>query len=136
MQKTLIILLILICNISYSKIGFLNKAKIQYEKNNYDQAKLLFEKDIVFNPKSTESYLYLAKIYKKKQQFDEEEKNLKTVILLDPKNSQAYYLLALKQIRDGDFKLAEKNAVSFKKFCSIKCEKYQEIKKLIKKSKS
>ena len=44
------------------------------------------------------------------------KKNLKTVILLDPKNSQAYYLLSLKKIRDGDFKLAEKNAVSFKNF--------------------
>ena len=136
MQKILIIFLILICNISYGEISFFNKAKIQYDKNNYDQAKLLFEKDIVFNPKSTKSYLYLAKIYKKKKQYDEEEKNLKTVILLDPKNSQAYYLLSLKKIRDGDFKLAEKNADSFKKFCSIKCEKYQEIKKLIKNSKS
>ena len=129
MQKILIIFLILICNISYGEISFFNK-------NNYDQAKLLFEKDIVFNPKSTKSYLYLAKIYNKKKQYDEEEKNLKTVILLDPKNSQAYYLLSLKKIRDGDFKLAEKNADSFKKFCSIKCEKYQEIKKLIKNSKS
>ncbi len=90
MQKILIIFLILICNISYSEISFFNKAKIQYEKKNYDQAKLLFEKDIVFNPKSTKSYLYLAKIYKKKKQYDEEEKNLKTVILLDPKKSQAY----------------------------------------------
>ena len=62
---------------------------------------MLFEKDIVFNPKSTESYLYLAKIYKKKQQYDEEEKNLKTVILLDPKNSQAYYLLSLKKLETG-----------------------------------
>ena len=136
MQKILLITLFFICNISYSEISFFNKAKSQYEKKNYDQAKHLFEKDIVFNPKSIESYLYLSKIYKKKKQYEEEEKNLKTVILLDPKNSQAYYLLSLKKIRDGDFKLAEKNADSFKKFCSIKCEKYQEIKKLIKKSKS
>ena len=74
MQKILIIFLILICNISYSEISFFNKAKIQYDKNNYDQAKLLFEKDIVFNPKSTESYLYLAKIYKKKNNMTRKKK--------------------------------------------------------------
>ena len=32
-------------------------------KKNYDLAKLKFEKDIVFNPKNENSYLYLAKIY-------------------------------------------------------------------------
>jgi hypothetical protein len=36
-----------------------------YNKNKYEDAKFKFEQDIVFNPKSELSYLYLSKIFNK-----------------------------------------------------------------------
>ena len=63
-------------------------------KKKYDLAKFKFEKDIVFNPKNENSYLYLAKIYKFKKDDNQEEKNLNTVILLNPKNEEAILNLA------------------------------------------
>ena len=49
---------------------FFSKGKNFFETKKYDEAKFQFEKDIVFNPKSEKSYLYLAKIYKKKELID------------------------------------------------------------------
>ena len=135
--KVLIIFILLFVESNVSaNTNFFKEGVNLFNENKLKEAKFKFEQDIVYNPKNEKSYLYLSKIFKNFEKQDLVEQNLKTVILLDPKNSQAYYLLSLKKIRDGDFKLAEKNADSFKKFCSIKCEKYQEIKKLIKKSKS
>ena len=39
------------------------KAKIKFEKKDYEKSKFLFQRNIVFNPKNAESYLYLAKIF-------------------------------------------------------------------------
>ena len=38
-----------------------------FENNDFDKSKIFFERDLVFNPKSEKSYLYLAKIFKKKK---------------------------------------------------------------------
>ena len=62
-----------------------------------------FEKDIVFNPRSENSYLYLAKIFKKNENDEQEEKNLDTVLLLNPKNDEAMYLLTLLKIKQSDY---------------------------------
>ncbi len=55
-----------------AKEDFFNEAKNEFDKKNYEESKFLFQRNIVFNPKNAESYLYLAKIYeveedKKKQ---------------------------------------------------------------------
>ena len=34
-----------------------------FQKKEFDKSKIFFEKDIVFDPKSEKSYLYLAKIF-------------------------------------------------------------------------
>ena len=38
-----------------------------YNKNKFEDAKFKFEQDIVFNPKSELSYLYLSKIFNKQK---------------------------------------------------------------------
>ena len=73
-----------------AEISNFEKGKSFFDKKKYDLAKFKFEKDIVFNPKNENSYLYLAKIHKYKQDDDQEEKNLNTVILLNPKNEEAF----------------------------------------------
>ena len=46
---------------------YLNDGIKLFDKKNYEESKIKFEKDIVFNPKSETSYLYLAKIFKRKK---------------------------------------------------------------------
>ena len=65
-----------------------------FKNKKFDEAKFKFEQDIVFNPKSEMSYLYLSKIFKNLDKKDLQEQNLKTVILLNPKNEEAIYNLA------------------------------------------
>ena len=60
-------------NVEAKDLISFDKGKKLYEIEKYDEAKIFFERDIVFNPKEYKSYLYLAKIFNK----DEKMKKLK-----------------------------------------------------------
>ena len=51
--------------ISFAKSDYLNEGIVLFNKKKFEDAKFKFEKDIVFNPKSEKSYLYLSKIFNK-----------------------------------------------------------------------
>ena len=55
----------------------------------------MFERSIVFNPKDSNSYLYLAKIYNMKEDQKKEEKNLEATLLIEPDNEEAI-LMSMK----------------------------------------
>ena len=84
-------------------------------KKNILESKFKFEQDIVFNPKSEFSYLYLAKIYNKEKNDELEEQNLNTVILINPKNEEALYLLTLLKLKNQIMK-SLKIVKKFKKY--------------------
>ena len=110
MRYFLILYLIFISSISLANKTskyFLEGEKL-FLVNNFKEAKILFEKDIVFDTKNVKSYLYLSKIHQNLKNQIEEEKNLKTVLLLDPKNEEGLFLLTKLYLREGDFNLAEK----------------------------
>ena len=60
---TLIFFLFFSVNIASSKENFFDEALKMYQDKEYDNARFLLERNIVFNPKDAKSYLYLAKIY-------------------------------------------------------------------------
>ena len=66
---------------------YFNEGKALFDKKKFDESKIFFERDIVFNPKSENSYLYLAKIFDELKSDQEQEINLNSVLLLNPKNS-------------------------------------------------
>ena len=49
-------------NISYSEDNYLDEGIKLFENKKYDKAKFKFEQEIVYNPKSEQSYLYLANL--------------------------------------------------------------------------
>ena len=91
-------------------------------------SKFKFEQDIVFNPKSEFSYLYLAKIFKKEEDKYQEEKNIKTTLLLEPRNEEAMYLLIDIELKRSNFSKVEELNKNFEKICSNMCEKLTLIK--------
>tara|TARA_B100000780_G_C20927665_1_gene369734 strand:- start:130 stop:564 length:435 start_codon:yes stop_codon:yes gene_type:complete len=109
-----------------AKNSYFDDGKKLFEKKKYKESKLYFEKDIVFNPKSENSYLYLAKIFKMEEKSILEENNLKTVLLINPKNEEAIFLLALLSINNSNFSKAEELITTLnlicKKMCSSKIE--------------
>jgi len=101
---------------------------IKYFNNKeFDKSKIFFERDLVFNPKSEKSYLYLAKIFNKKENMEEEENNLKSVLLLNPKNDEAIYMLTLIKIEQSDYSGASELINKFTLVCKSFCSKKKEI---------
>jgi tetratricopeptide (TPR) repeat protein len=71
--------------------NFFNKGKKNlYENKKYEDAKFMFERSIVFNPKDSNSYLYLAKIYNIEEDQKKEEKNLEATLLIEPIMKKQY----------------------------------------------
>ena len=136
MIKKLILLLIVTFNLNYianaEQKDFFNDAKKLYEKESYDDSKFLFQRNIVYNPKDSKSYLYLAKIFKKEENKRELEKNINTVLLLEPKNEEAMYLLIDIELERSNFSKAEQLREDFKKICSNLCDKIASINKRLK----
>ena len=95
----IIFILILMPNILFGKSNYFQQGIELYKKNKFEDAKFKFEQDIVFNPKSEKSYLYLSKIFNEQKKKELEEKNLNTVILLNPKNEEATYNLAKLKLK-------------------------------------
>ena len=107
---------------------YFNEGVILYEKKELNKAKFKFEKDIVFNPKSEKSYLYLAKIFNKKNNSELEEINLNTVILLNPSNEEAVFQLTLLNIKKSNYDESEKQIKKFEIICKKLCSKKSELK--------
>ena len=106
---------------SLAEINNFRDGKNLFNEKKYDLAKFKFEKDIVFNPKNENAYLYLAKIYKIKKNDTLEESNLKTVILLNPSNEEAVRDLALLKIRKSNYSETKKLILDFKRICKKLC---------------
>ena len=77
---TLICFLFFSANIAASAENFFNEAMAKYQNEKYEEARFLFERNIVYNPKDAKTYLYLAKIYNHKEDKQKEEKMSEKVI--------------------------------------------------------
>ena len=113
--------------IASSKNSYFNYGKKLFDNKNFKDSKFYFEKDIVFNPKSEYSYLYLAKIFKKDEKEVLEENNLNTVLLLNPKNEEAIYLLTLVNIKNSNFSKAKKLISTLNSVCEKMCSSKIEL---------
>ena len=91
----IILLFNLIFNVNAEKINFFDEAKNLFENEKYEDSKFLFQRNIVYNPKDSKSYLYLAKIYNIKEDQKKEEKNLEATLLIEPDNEEAI-LMSMK----------------------------------------
>ena len=107
--------------------NYLKKGIEHFQKKEFDKSKILFEKDIVFDPKSEKSYLYLAKIFNNNDNDLEQEINLNNVLLLNPQNDEAIYMLVLLKINQSDYKHAKKLLDQFVLVCKSFCSKKNEI---------
>ena len=109
------------------------KGKKFFEKKEFDKSKILFERDLVFNPRSEKSYLFLAKIFEKDENDEEQEHNLNNVLLLNPINDEAIYMLALMKIKQSDYNEAKKLINKFSLVCKSFCPKKKEIEEKLEK---
>ena len=134
LTKILIIYLLLISSGLSKESNFLNKGIELFQKEEFDKSKIFFERDLVFDPKSEKSYLYLAKIFNRNDNEEEQEFNLNNVLLLNPQNDEAIYMLTLLKIKQSDYiqakELIDRFILICKSFCSKKNEIQEKLKKL------
>ena len=114
-------------NTTLAKENFFSEGVKLFNEKKYSDSKFKFEQDIVFNPKSENSYLYLAKIFKERKNDELQEQNLNTVILINPQNEEALYLLTLLNIKKSDYEESDRLIKKFNKVCKKICEKKSEL---------
>ena len=119
---TLTLTFIIIPNLLLANTQFLQDGINLFKNKKFEKAKFKFEQDIVINPKSELSYLYLSKIFNNLDKKKLEEQNLNTVILLNPKNEEAIFSLAKLKLESSDYnkskELNDRLISICKKFCN------------------
>ena len=130
MQKIIKYLLLIFILFNFkvlAKENFFQEAKDLFDKGKIEESKFLFQRNIVFNPKDSKSYLYLAKIFKKEENEFEEEKNINATLLLESDNEEAMYMLIDIKLEKSDIKKVEDLKEKFKIICDTLCSKIDSI---------
>ena len=116
-----------IFNISYSNENFFKKGVGYYENKKYEEARFMFERSIVFNPKDSTSYLYLAKIYNIEEDQKKEEKNLEATLLIQPDNEEALLMSMKIALEKSNYSKVKDLSKTFTKVCKELCDENKNI---------
>ena len=116
----------------FAKDSYFEEAVNLFEEKKYEQSKFLFQKNIVFNPKHSNSYLYLEKIFNIEENESEVLKNINTTLLLNPNNEEALYILIDIKLKRSNFAEVKDLKEKFEIACSKLCDKKISINKRLK----
>jgi tetratricopeptide (TPR) repeat protein len=125
-----ILIFYVILNFSSFSVGnedFFNKGIKLYKDKKYDDARFMFERSIVFNPKDSNSYLYLAKIYNIEEDQNKEEKNLETTLLIEPNNEEAILMSMKIALKKSNYSKVKDLSNTFTKVCKKLCDENKGI---------
>ena len=110
-----------------SNENFFEKGLEFYNNKKFDDAKFMFERSIVFNPKDSNSYLYLAKIYNQKEDRKREEKNLDATLLIEPNNEEAILMLMKIGLEKSNYSKVKDLSKTFIQVCKKLCNENKKI---------
>ena len=125
-------IVLLTSNFALSKGSFFEEALKLYENKKYNDARFLFERNIVLNPKDAKSYLYLAKIYNHEEDQRKEEYNLETTLLIEPNNEDALLMSMKIALKKSNYKKVKELSEIFIKVCSNLCKENKNIQEYLK----
>ena len=120
-------LVINIFNFSIGNENFFDRGLELYKDKKYSEARFMFERSIVFNPKNSNSYLYLAKIYNLKEDQNKEEKNLDATLLIDPDNEEALLMLMKIGLEKSNYSKIKDLSKTFTQVCKKLCGENKKI---------
>ena len=129
---TLVFFLVVSSNLASSKENFFDEALKMYQDKEYDDARFLLERNIVFNPKDAKSYLYLAKIYNHEENQRKEEYNLDTALLIEPNNEEVILMLMKVALKKSNYSKVKDLSQTFIKVCEKLCDENDEVQKSLK----
>ena len=120
-------LIINFINSSFSKENFFDEGLKLYKNKKYEDARFMFERSIVFNPKDSKSYLYLAKIYNIEEDQKKEENNLEATLLIEPDNEEAILMTMKIALKKSNYSKVKDLSKTFTKVCKKLCEENKGI---------
>ena len=116
-----------VTSISFADENFFKQGLELFQKKKYEDAKFMFERSIVFNPKNSNSYLYLAKIYNHEKDQKKEEKNLETTLLIEPDNEEAILMSMKIALEKSNYSKVKDLSNTFAKVCKKLCNENKGI---------
>ena len=132
-KLTLLIIINILISTSFvmaSSHIYQNQALEYYNAGKTDEATFLFEKSIVFDPKNTESYIYLGRINQDLENLEKANHYFTIALFLQPDNLELNYLV-------GEYFYQEDNKDEYTKYvenleilCPNSCDYLEQIKKL------
>ena len=123
----LIYLLTNLLNFSLSDENFFNEGLKLFKNKKYEDARFMFERNIVFNPKDSSSYLYLTKIYNIEEDQKKEEKNLEATLLIEPNNEEAILMTMKIALEKSNYSKVKDLSKTFSKVCKKLCDENKGI---------
>ena len=113
--------------IAFSSQNFFDEALKMFQNKKYKEARFMFERNIVYNPKDAKSYLYLAKIYNQEENQKQEESNLETALLIEPNNEEVLLMLMKIAIKKSNYSKVKDLSKTFVKVCNKLCDENDQI---------
>ena len=128
LKKTVLIYFFInLISTSFGNENFFDKGLELYKNKKYNDARFMFERSIVFNPKDSSSYLYLAKIYNFEEDQKKEKKNLETTLLIEPDNEEAILMLMKIALENSNYSKVKDLSNTFTKVCKKLCDDNKDI---------
>jgi len=129
---TFIIINILIFNshVFASSQKYFDEALSFYNEGKIDEATFLFEKSAVFNPKNTESYVYLGYLNKELENLEKANHYFIIALTLQPDNLELNYLVGEYFYNNKDNDSYNEYVSNLEILCPDGCEYLDQIKKL------
>ena len=114
-------------NLLIAAENFYKKGIELYKEKKYEDARFMFERSIVFNPKDSNSYLYLAKIYNIEEDQKKEKKNLDATLLIEPDNEEAILMSMKIALEKSNYLRVKDLSNTFTKVCKKLCDENKGI---------
>ena len=129
---TFIIINILIFNshVFASSQKYFDEALSFYNEGKMDEATFLFEKSAIFNPKNTESYVYLGYLNKELENPEKASHYFIIALTLQPDNLELNYLVGEYFYNNKDNDSYNEYVSNLEILCPDGCEYLDQIKKL------
>jgi len=117
-------------SLSFASTTYYQEALQSFEDDKFELSIKYLEKNIVFNPKSSESYILLGKSYSALENNDKAEKYFKIAYTLIPENVELNYLLGEVSYNLGLIEEYAEYLSNLEILCPGKCDEIDRLKKL------
>ena len=130
MKILLVTVIFLLPTIISASNSFYASALNGFNEKNFEKAIKYLEKDIVFNPKSSESYILLGKSYEGLEDQDNALKYYEIAFTLIPHNLELNYLIGKVSFELGLIEQYAEQISNLEILCETSCEEIVKLKDL------